>query len=60
MKISIHLAPSCYRAIVLSLKRAYFWFACNERDFSEVTHFFISQRLSVSAVIGSKKLYAPE
>jgi|GEM_PF-1628509 len=29
---------SYYRTIVLSLNRAYFWFACNERDFSEVTH----------------------
>jgi|GEM_PF-2525446 len=31
MKISIHLAPSCFRAISL-------WFACNERDFSEITY----------------------
>ncbi len=31
------LVPSFHRAIVLSLNRAYFWFACNERDFSEVT-----------------------
>ena len=37
MKIFIHLVPSCYRAIVLSLNRAYFWLACNERDFSELT-----------------------
>jgi len=28
---------SCYRAIVLSLNRAYFCFVCNESDFSEVT-----------------------
>jgi len=40
MKIFIHLVPSCYRAIVLSLNRSYFWLACNERKFSEVTHTF--------------------
>ena len=38
MKIPIHLMLSCFRAIVLSLNRVYFWFACNERDFLEVTH----------------------
>ena len=27
------LVLSCLRVIVLSLNRAYFWFACNERDF---------------------------
>jgi len=37
MKIIIHLVPSCHRAIVLSLNRVCFWFACNERLFSEVT-----------------------
>gem|GEM_PF-819459 len=31
------LVPSYHRAIVLSLNRTYFWFACNERDFSEWT-----------------------
>ena len=32
------LVPSRNRAFVLSLNCAYFWFACNERDFSEVTY----------------------
>ncbi len=43
MKMSIHLVPSYFRAFTPSCYRAIsHWFACNERDFSEVTLYWIT------------------
>ena len=37
------LVPSRNRAILLSLNYVYFWFTCNEIDFSEVTQILNSK-----------------
>jgi len=48
------IAPSCHRAIVLSLNRVYFWFACNERDFSEGIQMTKITTLFSRAPVGSE------
>ena len=45
------LVPSRNRAILLSLNYVYFWFTCNEIDFSEVTQILNSKFIWSEATI---------